>query len=35
LRELEQAAAAPGISAEQRRELEDEINRIRSNPATQ
>jgi tetratricopeptide (TPR) repeat protein len=35
LRELEQAAAAPDISAEQRRELEDEIKRIRSNPATQ
>ena len=35
LRELEQAAAAPGIRAEQRRELEDEIKRIRDNPATQ
>jgi tetratricopeptide (TPR) repeat protein len=35
LRELEQAAAAPDISAEQRLELEDELKRIRSNPATQ
>ena len=35
MRELEQAAAAPGIRAEQRRELEDEIKRIRDNPATQ
>jgi len=32
LRELEKAAAAPGISARQRRELEDEIKRIRENP---
>lgn len=35
LRELEQAAAAPGISAQQRRELEDEIRRIRDNPGAQ
>lgn len=35
LRELEKAAAAPGISAQQRRELEDEIKRIRENPRAQ
>ena len=35
LRELEKAAAAPGISAQQRSELEDEIKRIRENPRAQ
>ena len=35
LRELTKAAAAPGISAKQRRELEDEIKRIRENPRAQ
>lgn len=35
LRELTKAAAAPGISAKQRSELEDEIKRIRENPRAQ
>lgn len=33
LRELEAAAASPGLSADQRRELEEEIALIRNNPA--